>query len=54
MNMSIGVPGFVRVGRSPESRAAVFLPQFQPSHSLQIAVVRIIQAPPPTGVCHSP
>jgi hypothetical protein len=56
MHSSIGAPGFVRVGPAPECRAAVSSPQIHSRNliSLQIALSRVIQAPPPTVVFLSP
>jgi len=56
LNISIGVPEFVRVAPAPGCPEPVSLPQIQSSHltSLQIAIAGAIQAPPPTPVFHSP
>jgi hypothetical protein len=50
LNTSSGAPEFDRAAPAPECRAAVSLPQIQPSHptSLRVAIACAIQAPPPT------
>jgi hypothetical protein len=53
-NIGSSVPGFVRVGPISEYLAAVSLPRLHPSHSLQNALARAFEAPPPTPVFHTP